>query len=481
MRERTIKRHHGVKESRPVSGVESGKDSAKEGPSVVESRRSSRDKENSATPASSIKKGRRKDINKLDPNTQNKPRLRQGSLQPSALLWRRSAGRDIDPIPLMLQPAPMIRSNSAPSSPIITANPHLPMPNPLSTVKSRREEVDGDLAVLSTPDRPVSKQRPIAMARRQFTAPTAPRFMRRSDQDIHTDTETAGATLPRAKQREKLQGVSTPRSSSLVGGNTEEGSSTPNRPKGRRMNTARLRIGLPDPITQHFAEGWQKGWPHAGTWQDAYYGYYSEQPSDSNPAAARKRPSSSRKNSESDAMVKNRQLTKSNQTDPIVNPNRSDRSLPTSPERKPRETVTRRKTRRTRRYRQALAPPTPSGLGFTPNGLERGNERWKEGRVGVEENGFDWGGGTHPTGRIDEGDELARGPGVVDEKSSQRESVKRKWWQLGKKRKMLQDGRVEPISWKKQMRRMLFLDARVTIYIRLFNLVIVVVSLGESS
>ena len=107
--------------------------------------------------------------------------------------------------------------------------------------------------------------------------------------------------------------------------------------------------------------------------------------------------------------------------------------------------------------------------------------------MGASDHGFDWsnnranGDRSGQPARIDEGDELARADTqVTHEKSSSGSSVRmRKWWMPRKKQRMMQNGRYEKISWKKKWRRMLFLDARVTIYIRLINLAVVIVSLGE--
>jgi hypothetical protein len=116
-----------------------------------------------------------------------------------------------------------------------------------------------------------------------------------------------------------------------------------------------------------------------------------------------------------------------------------------------------------------MAPPTPSGLGFTA--AEKGHGRsdsWKQGRV-VEE-GFDWGnnfGTGHGHHRItEEGDLAMDRTETMNEKEGKQKETKTKI------------KRTDGLDWKQRLRRKLFLDARVTIWIRFINLAVVVCSLG---
>lgn len=448
------------------------------------SRQNSKEKDKKGTPASSIRNVKRPENSTM----------RQKSSTQSALLWRRSTGKET-PLPdstlrLPTQTSPpMIRSTSAPSSPRPLCEPV--SPGTTTVVGSTDEPRLSESLVLTKPDTTVSSSRPIPSPRRQLTAPAFPRFLKRGEQDVHTDTEATGGMAPRAKQREKerLRGGPPPDSSRRP--SEEGGLSEPSRPKHPRRQTTRLmKISLPEPITQHFAEGWQHGWPHAGTWQDAYYGYYSEHPNtpdeDGQNASAPGQESgraSSRRSSLRERRGGGRRRSKGQ--DRYGTPDQTDRSVPGTPalDRAEVEAKKRRTRRMKRRYRYAIAPPTPSGLGFTPNGRKRDGEGWKEGRIAAEPNGFDWGNDTaHQRGRtIDEADELSRSATRVtsNEKPTSNGGGTR-WWWIFSRRKGVQGGR-EDIGIGKKLRRMLFLDARVTIYIRLMNLAFVVTSLGNST
>jgi hypothetical protein len=119
-------------------------------------------------------------------------------------------------------------------------------------------------------------------------------------------------------------------------------------------------------------------------------------------------------------------------------------------------------------------------LGFSPTDRDEVPQpaAWKEGRVG--EHGFDW--GTGRAGLIEEGDELSRAetrgtmPMTMNEKGGSGRG-RRRWWPFGprdtSKRRMIDE------DWRKRWRRILFLDARVTIWIRLVNLAVAVTLLGE--
>ena len=142
--------------------------------------------------------------------------------------------------------------------------------------------------------------------------------------------------------------------------------------------------------------------------------------------------------------------------------------------------------------------PTPSGLGFTPSGVgdERSGTAWKEGRVNAGE--FDWSGTTYQDSPSAENG--AAGPDNTlrnKEAGSNADSLSRQdtpatgksegssnhWGFFAsrlKTRKERRQMRIVEDDWKKRWRRMLFLDARVTIWIRLVNLAVVVAALGKS-
>ena len=460
-----------------LSGAESGKDSAKEGRSRRGSRQNSKEKK--GTPTNS----RPSSVHRLQAAAHiRNPR----PVVPSSLLWRRSIGRDLPLPPMALHSAPMARSNSAPTSPLHISEDMPASPGMSTIVGSAEEPRLSESLLLEKPDRPVSSRRPILSPKRQITAPAFPRFLKRSDQDIHTDTEAGGSIAPRAKVREKERlrdvaengGVA----SSAPAQPSEEGSSTPTRPRGQRRATTLLKMSLPDPITQHFAEGWQKGRPHAGTWQDAYYGHYPqhrstpeeqsvsglEAPRDPNNLAE----TSSRRSS---IHRPSRRASKKR----LQTPDHSERSVPPSPAQTHVVHTAGKRSRRVkgRRYRQALVPPTPSGLGFTPNGSRRDSDGWKEGRVGASSNGYNWNNGrAEPTAA---NDDLNRSETTgTNEKSSANGSAKKGWFGVFR-RPPRPDDRREDIGWRKKARRMLFLDARVTMWIRLVNLAFVVTSLGK--
>jgi hypothetical protein len=199
------------------------------------------------------------------------------------------------PVPLSLDTSRgrMQRSNSAPGSPNVeSTSPALPT---IATLVSAAAEADPDhpVEVLSEADDhpeprdhesehsqldadhsgpvlPRTRQRP----KRQATAPAFSFLKRLSDTGENlTDSEAAMFTSPRVRAKAKLsptemiQALDRAEISESPLSQTPDGSATPTRPKAWRRQTHRLRINLPPPITQHFANGW----PHAGSWQDALY------------------------------------------------------------------------------------------------------------------------------------------------------------------------------------------------------------------
>lgn len=274
-----------------------------------------------------------------------------------------------------------------------------------------------------------------------------------------TDSE-AMPVSPRLRSRSKgnesphyFQDLAVPPSTS-----TMNGFFTPTRPQGKRRQSTRPRLNIPPPITQHFAHGW----PHAGSWQDALYGYYDEDPN-SGP---------SRKGSGEGAQKKaSRKRFVTREASELE-------SAPVSTASPARPKRIRTRSRRTKRYRQALTPPTPAGLGFVTSG-----EGWKEGRVGGQ--GFDWNAASRqePSMDIEEEDGLSRSETRATSNMNEKGKVespakKQPWWRIMRGRQQKPIRKVEEVEWRKRMRRILFLDARLTIWIRAFNLAVVIVLLG---
>lgn len=441
-------------------------------------------------------------------------------------------------VPLSLDTSPrgrMQRSNSAPGSPSVeSTSPALPT---IATLVSAAAEADPEhpIEILSEADDhpeprehesehsqvdadhaepvlPRTRQRP----KRQATAPAFSFLKRLSDTGENlTDSEAAMFTSPRVRAKAKLsptemiQALDRAEISESPLSQTPDGSATPTRPKARRRQTHRLRINLPPPITQHFANGW----PHAGSWQDALYGHYDDVSTSSRQRYPTGTPGSratpvgsgvvqsgrssrdhfpsttangngsgnAHANGTGTSLPASRSASVLDAARPPFTPRAShDGSPASSPPPAEVERPKRARTKR-RRYRQALVPPTPQGLGFSPTDRDEPSQpaAWKEGRVG--EHGFDWGTAGR-AGLIEEGDELSRAetsgtvPMTMNEKGVSGRG-RRRWWLFGPrdttKRRMIDE------DWRKRWRRILFLDARVTIWIRLVNLAVAATLLGE--
>jgi len=275
----------------------------------------------------------------------------------------------------------------------------------------------------------------------------------------------------------------------------------------RRLNANNLRIRLPPPISQHFANGW----PHAGSWHDALRtGDVFEESmlgggkdKDMNglnglnglnghgrPVSLHGPPSLQRQATGSIPTVQN---STSNSTPPsgIIRrdldgngtgtdtdtgtPDPNARIKIAAPARPP--TITRsssdapterppvrmkRKQRKSKRYRPAQVPPTPGGLGFTPS-IRSLQTNGSNPPTDPNTNPFD---NVNPFDRIDEEYMFSGDEGRMDEKGP---SGGRRWGVFRRKQNRAFDG----LSFRQRVRRMLFLDARITIYIRLFNLAVV--------
>lgn len=356
---------------------------------------------------------------------------------------------------------------------------------------------------------------PRRMGRRQLTAPNFPRLFRARDgmnsaddsHDASTDTD-APASTRKARPRSSLPTFSIPESSSAqaqnndndvsINGNATSPDASPTRPKYKRKASHRLRINLPPPITQHFANNFTNGWPHAGSWQDALYGHYEEEPSKLERERGSKRDLEPLDPPASPG---------SGMSPPLSSPHEGD--VESSGEMPASSTTKRVKSKRHMKRFQALAPPTPSGLGFSPRTSTAGLDEYPWGHAQGER------GESHSRLPVDAEKDvrLRQDP----QRQSQSDRVSKELRTSGDQPQSLSrpdtgtatintnieggDAQSTPqgsgwrlfgwghddkkkdlnLSWKKKAKRVLFLDARVTIYIRLLNLAVVVVALGKSS
>ncbi|ORY28613.1 hypothetical protein BCR39DRAFT_496088 [Naematelia encephala] len=387
-----------------------------------------------------------------DPETPGKLRHPMPTRQAtqSSLLARRAKGRDV---PIIALERPIgVRSNSAPTTPALeTLNTGLATP----ALHPDTARLSGETA----PPTPLGLSSPSGPARHS----NAFRFLRR-DIDSYTDSEAATPSAnPQQKTRLRAQSHLAPPDSG--GESTPDAIDTPSRPRQRRRGSHRLRLNLPDPVREHFRDG---AWLHAGSWQDALHGTY-EEPTDtaSRKASVDVGPKQADVRNGSRETDSGASLPGSRSRDTPRRGMTPESSFPTAPANEMELAETRRsRSRRTRRYRQALVPPTPSGLGFTPSGVVRG-ENWKEGKV--HQHGFDWGQNGHHD--IEEGEELSRSETRVTEKGLAIVKKPQRWFGRSQRPKIETD-------WRTHWRRVLFLDARVTIWIRLLNLAVVVASLA---
>ena len=365
-----------------------------------------------------------------------------GSRRPSSSrMFRRAIPHELDLVTIRSHNT-LQRSNSAPTSPVLRPSAIAlslvdkdiqPLPQPLSASR------------ISLVEPGIPSRTGFRHMSTQF-----PRFRRRHSAlpgTIGNLTDPEGDVPIRGQTK-------------LLNGTTPDGAETPARPRYRRGQSSRLRLNLPPPITHRLNQGF-----HAGTWQDALYGYYSEDAEDRGPSVPQNTPARDRM--------------------PSPEPNGSDspRALPSTPQ---GATPRRTKTRRPRRYRTALAPPTPSGLGFTSSET-RARE---EGRVG--DDGFRWpeefGGALNGADRDEENgrpqnNSLERAESLTTAAPTENAgswskrtllSFKKRHAEKKEKKRRFHN----EIEWKERLRRYIFLDARVTIWIRLWNLVVVLALLG---
>ena len=365
----------------------------------------------------------------------------------------------------------MKRRYSAPSSPVPAIEPMPPIAMITSPVEVESPDAVGGLHS-SLPIGPIQSIRSLSIPR--------PPFLKRHSESL-TDTEAVASSSIRLKAKRAQTAVK----EQAREDSQQSGTSTPmRRGKERKQTMSKLKLNLPDQVTQHFAHGW----PHAGSWQDALYGYYDEAPKEkegvddsgkSSKEVNKRRGSTPHANAQNDVPIDTGVTVQS--------PGRDGGSdTPGSPA--PRAPPKARGKSRRRKYRQALAPPTPSGLGFTDaeKGHGPGYEAWKHGQVGDDE--FDWGNRWNGNGYVNgDGHGNRHDPNRITEesmdlsRSETRQTATEKVGTATRKAGAKIKGKVVPndgMDWKQRLRRVMFLDARVTIWIRFANLAVVVCSLG---
>ncbi|WVR05684.1 hypothetical protein IAU60_002707 [Kwoniella sp. DSM 27419] len=522
--------------SKDKSAVRRG---ARENEGASSSRRGSRDKDRMSSKPSSVRNLKRQSGDQS--SSQNASSIQIGRmLQPAPIRFPSSqpffrlspfhrdsvAGTDqLEERKAMPIPPPMKRTSSAPTRPASApTSPTMEEPSPGMTTLvdhgSRFSSQEDPAPGLSNDGAPARRQ-----ARRQLTSPNFPRFFRRNEGDDEpvetmTDSEVVRNARDQAKRRYLLsKPIAIPGSSDMEAQDSNHstpevaGASTPsNRPKNRRKGTSHmLRINLPPPLSQHFAGGW----PHAGTWQDALYGYYDED-SDANMAKSRSRKSTRNDSNAlppipatvSETAAEGGPVTPQRPEFAITGPDGVEHT-PTavaSDRLRERDPSRRQKSRRQKRYRPALVPPTPSGLGFTPSRMRAEEETeypWTEKSTTIDENAVTNDNGHGATykeqnesqQRVNVNGGHAEDLSRYDTNATQtgthttatdslRGNGRRGltgWWTGRQQAKEAQKRRRRPVDnsdWRRRYRRMLFLDARVTIWIRLVNLAVVVVLLG---
>ena len=386
---------------------------------------------------------------------------------------------------------PFTRSNSAPGSQI-DVEELVESPGQVGTPISEHGALTGSLPQeVSSHSLPaIAPQRQLSVESGVQSAPSPGKPGRLHAGHV-SDTE---AHVPkRGRIRSRLGQMHSTAASSDAEGDEGAGSgSGTNTPRAgglpikmRRMNTAQLKLRLPEPISQTFAHGW----PHAGSWQDALREEKGRADLDNGGVGHVKVREKGKRKGSYHVRVEDRRRSAPERENDITGaetagPRTTDTDAPANTPKTPKR-VGRRKTRRMRRYREALVPPTPNGLGFEPRGLadDRANgqavEAWKEGRPGAGE--FSW---STPTA-VPEGDELSRIETRATtslEKQNQHagEKPSARTTSRNNKKRMTRTTTATRFRdpWKTRLKRTMFLDARVTIYIRLLTIMVVTVALG---
>ena len=417
------------------------------------------------------------------------PRTPASSSHQTGIFFRRSAFRDSPKSSMSSKAPPMRRSTSAPSSPIRTASDP-----PLQHVLSTLDDAEGphvQTAVLAPgiaiPD--LTTKTPGRMyaprAKRLSTTPNFRKFRRRNTEDGPTDSEPSAAERPRPVGRTEgeISGSSQKKRRRVDEGAGESSNDTPSRPRNTRRSSNLLKIQLPPPFYEHFA----RGWTHAGTWQDAYYGFY-EDGTPREDTNGSNEPRVAGVNDGPRFVATPRTLSwrhDSQEPVPEESEPEQEEGIQETPNARPVPERRRSKRSRKKRYRTAMVPPTPSGLGFTPTSTKLNGSNLRTESNG--DHGFDWGDiPLHSNMKRNNGDAmdeeriarfdtgLSENPKAEPMTHTTLGPFRRRW----ARRKERRQRRVKEESWSKRWRRMIFLDARVTIWIRLWNLAVVVAALG---
>ncbi|KAL7423641.1 hypothetical protein Q5752_001222 [Cryptotrichosporon argae] len=401
----------------------------------------------------------------------------------------------------------MQRSSSAPSSPVM-ASPRSPMtttparhgvfldvPAPSSEPAARRRPRRGtsDLARATgslTDSETVLGPAPKPRARRLFSLA----HLREHNEDSATISGTTPVGTPtRIADADGGEGDD-------EGANAYDASPAARRPRARRLQTHQLRLRLPPEMKQHFKDGW----PHAGSWQDALYNYedWARDVREREHEGAKGRRSSTRSQDGADAPAQvsasDGELARGRAT-PRRTPAGTPRAERPTPQKTPSSSRKRTKSRRNRRTFAALVPPTPGGLGFIPSNHDVGPNGGPaaDGPANGNANGYFGGTNdrlpaapvrahvrdpTNPFDRIDE--ELERAETATTEKDSlgaRRRGHRPIWCFPHPWRRRDDPARrkyIEELDWRARFRRMIFLDARLTVYLRVLNLAVIVTLLG---
>lgn len=507
-------RHEEVKGPTEGESAKEDKESKKRGSYFISSRHNSKE----GTPQFSSR--RRSNLSSSRGNTSPTKNHTPSTKLSNAQFFRRQS-KDVDPLERPSVGAhglPLSRTDSAPARTSTPASPTdrgspggITPANDQNTRLSLHESPTSLIRGLPD-DAPGSSTR---ITRRQLTAPNFPRLFRARDgtnsADDSTDTDVPASARKR-RPRSSLPTFSIPESSSPQAqtndnnmptndnGTSPDASPTP--PKYKRKASHLLRINLPPPITQHFASNFSNGWPHAGSWQDALYGYYEDEPSNVEKERGSRGDAEPLDPHESPGMAP---------APPLSSPHEGDvESSGEMPALSTAETKRSKSKRHAKRF-QALAPPTPSGLGFSPRASIAGMDEYPWGQTAQGEGGESQ--SRQPADaekdlrfrqdpqRLSQSDRVSKElrtngdqPQPLSRPDTRATTINTNtesggagqstprgsgWrlfgWHHEDKRKDLN------LSWKERMKRVLFLDARVTIYIRLFNLAVVVVALGKYS
>lgn len=395
------------------------------------------------------------------------------------------------------------RSNSAPISPRSRSpkakadGPYTADGRPLVRTSSPEglERLSSDLTD-SLPVSPLAKR---PRVKRFLTAPIRRHSL--DGADNYTDSEATMLASPRLRARQRLFGLN----SSMSGRVPEEGIETPpsanSASRMRRLNAQHLRIRIPPEMKQHLKHGF-----HAGSWQDAlrygtldsddmhdnYFdaGHYHR---NSDPIAGLgKEPKMRAASLDGHTSALHSGVTPT----PVSTRSSNGRTmslnghsfLPTpeaaqeTREQRKKEREERKRRKKYKRYQpQTLPPPTPGGpMNLMVPGEKKalGRENWGTANNGLpppdpETNPFDR---LNAFDRIDEETRSFTSPNnAILEKQSPRSWAP--WW-FGCCRRRRAHAPVDDLDWRTKMRRMLFLDARITIYIRLVNLGMAATLLG---